>query len=173
MKVLVTYFSQSGNTEQIAKAICEEASKGHEAQLKKVDEVQAEDCSNYDVIFVGSPVHAGGLSAQASELMNGLPQSPRFKLAGFLTHSAPAYEPTNFERALKALEDTSKEKGISFLGTYDCQGRLAKELHDMIKQVKGLSDEEFAETIKQMDPHPSAEDEQKAREFARDVLSKI
>ena len=35
MKVLVTYFSQSGNTEKIAKAIWEEASQANEADCKK------------------------------------------------------------------------------------------------------------------------------------------
>ena len=36
MKVLVTYFSQTGNTEKIARAMCEEASLANEAELKKL-----------------------------------------------------------------------------------------------------------------------------------------
>ena len=31
MKILVTYFSQTGNTEKIARAICEEAAQTNEA----------------------------------------------------------------------------------------------------------------------------------------------
>jgi flavodoxin len=37
MKVLVSYFSQSGNTEKIAKGIWEEASQANEADLKKLN----------------------------------------------------------------------------------------------------------------------------------------
>ena len=38
MNVLVTYFSQSGNTEKIAKAIYEEAAQNNTADLKKLEE---------------------------------------------------------------------------------------------------------------------------------------
>lgn len=55
MNVLVAYFSQSGNTEKIAKAIWEEASRENEACLKKLEEVSAEDFADYDVVFIGSP----------------------------------------------------------------------------------------------------------------------
>lgn len=51
MKVLVTYFSQSGNTEKIAKAIWEEASQANEADLKKLEDVGAEDFAGYDFIL--------------------------------------------------------------------------------------------------------------------------
>ena len=37
MKVLVTYYSETGNTEKIARAIYEEASKEHEVNLKKIN----------------------------------------------------------------------------------------------------------------------------------------
>ena len=39
MKVLVTYFSQSGNTEKIAKAIHEEAAQNNKADLKKLEDI--------------------------------------------------------------------------------------------------------------------------------------
>ncbi|MCK4434827.1 flavodoxin domain-containing protein, partial [Candidatus Bathyarchaeota archaeon] len=42
MKVLVTYYSETGNTEKIARAIYEEVSKEHEAYLKKINEVTAD-----------------------------------------------------------------------------------------------------------------------------------
>ncbi len=39
MKILITFFSQSGNTEKIAKAIWEEASLAHEADCKKLEDI--------------------------------------------------------------------------------------------------------------------------------------
>jgi flavodoxin len=173
MRVLVTYFTQSGNTEQIAKAICDEASKGHEAQSKKVDEVKPDNCNDYDLVFIGTPVHAMGVAAPINELLGSLPQSPKFKLAGFATHCSPGFDTAAFEKALQSFEDTAKDKGIQFCGNFECQGKLDPALHPMVKQVQNMSDEEFQAFIDEGDKHPSAEDEQKAKEFARDVLSKI
>ena len=172
MKVLVTYYTMTGNTEQIAKAINEEVSKAHESQLKKIEEVEPGSLGEYDLIFVGAPVHAGGIAAPANEFLGNLPHSPKFKLAGFLTHCSPAYEPVNFERALQTFVDTSKDKGVELQGRFECQGRLSPDLHSMIKQVRGFTDEQWAEFEKEMKEHPNAEDEQKSKEFARDVLSK-
>ena len=172
MKVLVTYFTQTGNTEQIAKAICDAASKGHEAQIKALEEVKPEDCNNYDIVFVGAPVHAGGLAAPAKEFLEALPQASRFKLAGFATHADGPENPQGFENALKTFETSSQEKGITFMGSYDCQGRLSPDLEPLVKQMKGLSDEEAAALIGPLKEHPNAEDQKKASEFAESLLSK-
>lgn len=173
MKVLVTYFTQTGNTERIAKAIYDEALKGHDAQLKKVDEVKPENCDDYDLVFMGAPVHVMGIAAPINELLGNLPQSPKFKLAGFVTHCAPTYDTLAFEKALQSFEDTAKDKGIQFCGSFECLGKLDPALHSMVKQVRNLSDEEFQAFVDEGNKHPNVEDEQKAKEFARDTLSKI
>ena len=36
MKVLITYFSQTGNTEEIAKVLFDEASQGNDVEMKKL-----------------------------------------------------------------------------------------------------------------------------------------
>ncbi|MBY9009855.1 MAG: flavodoxin family protein, partial [Candidatus Lokiarchaeota archaeon] len=43
MKILITYFSQTGNTEKIAQAIHEASSKNHESYLKKIKKVKIEE----------------------------------------------------------------------------------------------------------------------------------
>ena len=40
MKILITYFSQTGNTEKIAEAIHEITSKNHDSYLKRIKEVK-------------------------------------------------------------------------------------------------------------------------------------
>ncbi|MBB1078295.1 flavodoxin, partial [Rhodoferax sp. 4810] len=59
MKVLITFFSQSGNTQKIAQAIWEEASLAHEADCKKLEDITPDAVAGYDVIFIGSPLHSG------------------------------------------------------------------------------------------------------------------
>lgn len=172
MKVLVAYLSQTGNTEQIAKAICEEASASHEADLKKVEEITADALGAYDVVFVGSPIHGNGLAAPVGELMEALPEGASFKLAGFVTHASFAYEKDGFDKGMQSLEDGAKSKNIAYLGAFDCEGRMSPMLQPMVKEARGLSDEEWDKRMAQLDQHPGSDDEQKAKDFAKEVLSK-
>ena len=87
MKVLVAYYSETGNTEKIAKAIYEEASKKHEAHLKRIQDITADTLNNYDLVFLGSACHSSDLAVPVKKLLKALPESPKFKLAGFFTHS--------------------------------------------------------------------------------------
>jgi flavodoxin len=172
MKVLVTYLSQTGNTEQIAKAICEEAAAAHDAELKKVEEISAADLAGYDLVFVGSPIHGNGLAGPVGELIGALPDGSSFKLAGFVTHASSAYEKEGFDQGMQSLEDISTSKNITYLGVFDCEGRMAEMLKPMIKEARGVSDEEWDERMSELDQHPNPEDEQKAKDFAKDILSK-
>ena len=46
------------------------------------------------------------------------------------------------------------------------------QLQPMVKEARGISDEEWAERTAKLDPHPGAEDERKAKDFAREILTK-
>jgi len=172
MKILVAYFSQTGNTKQVAEAIHQEMAISNETDLKKIEETGGENFSEYDLVFVGSPIHAGGLAAQVKGWLEALPENPTFKLAAFVSHASFAYEKQGFEAGVQYFDDISKDKNVAYLGCYDCQGRLAPELHAMVQQSQGLSDEDWAEKVAKFDEHPNAEDEQKAKDFAKEVLSR-
>ncbi|MBT3312404.1 MAG: flavodoxin [Desulfobacterales bacterium] len=171
MKILITYFSQTGNTEKIAKAIHDEIS--HDCELKKIDDITPADCTGADLLFVGSPIHAGGLAEQVNKFVSELPESSGGAVAGFVTHAGDIYDKKNFETGLKNLEDGSKSKGYNFLGCYNCQGFLTPELHDMIKQAQNVPDDEWETLINGMKEHPNTEDEVNAKTFAREILGKI
>jgi len=171
MKVLVTYFSQTGNTEKIAKAISEAAAQGNEVELKKMETVSAGDTTGYDFIFVGSPLHAANLAAPVKEFLSAISAGPSQKLAGFITHSAPAYPDQAMEGFTEPMTTACNEKGIEYKGCFDCQGFLTEALHEMIKQRQNATDEEWEETVKQMTGHPDDEDVARAREFTQEVLA--
>lgn len=170
MKVLVAYHSMSGNTEKLAKAIHDEASKNHESYLKKVDEVEAKWLDKHDVLFVGSPTHGGDISAPVKKFMTGLPRSPRLKVAAFITHSSP--DKADYEKCFAAFKASEKEKGFTLLGCCDCQARLAPEIQPYVKEARKASDAEFAQMMKRIERRPNAADLRNARRFARDMLSK-
>ncbi|MBW2368677.1 MAG: flavodoxin domain-containing protein [Deltaproteobacteria bacterium] len=171
MKVLVVYFSQTGNTEKIAGAICEEASQANEAKMKKLEDVSADDIAGYDFIFIGSPLHASNLAAPVKEFLKGIQAGSGQKMAGFITHSAPAYPDQAMDEFTEPIKKSCTEKGMEYKGCFDCQGFLTEALHEMVKNNQKLTDEQWEETVKQMTGHPNEEDMARAKAFAKEVLA--
>lgn len=70
--ILVAYYSETGNTESLAKAIVEGISSvpNTEPVLRSVSEVKDEDIRTANGILVGTPVHWGGLSARAKDFVD-------------------------------------------------------------------------------------------------------
>jgi NAD(P)H dehydrogenase (quinone) len=64
VKVLVVYYSQTGNTEKMAKAVVQGAQKitGVTTFAKKIAEVSAEDLKTADAILLGSPTYFGDMA---------------------------------------------------------------------------------------------------------------
>jgi flavodoxin I len=132
MKILVAFFSETGNTEKVARAIHEEVlSKGYEAYLKRVEEITSDRLNDYDLIFLGSACHSRDLAQPVKQILEDISSSPRYKLAGFVTHATYTSEGDERKRELylqwaskciESFERTSKEKEIDFLGFFNCQG---------------------------------------------------
>jgi len=171
MKILVSYFSQTGNTEKIAKGIYEEASKANEAVLKKLEDVKVGDFAGYDVIFIGSPLHSGNLAGPVKDFLSHIRAGSKQKMAGFITHFAPAYPDQSMEGFTEPFQAACKEKGIEYKGCFDCQGALTESLHLMVQKKQNLSDAQWADMVKQMTGHPNKDDVAKAKAFARKVLA--
>lgn len=141
MNVLVTYFSQSGNTEKIASAICQEAARDHTADLKKLEEISPADVAGYDVIFIGSPLHSGSLAPPVKECLGVLQENSGQKMAGFITHFAPAYPEQDMDVFTEPIKTACREKNIEYKGCFDCQGALIESLHEMVQKKLNLTDE--------------------------------
>jgi menaquinone-dependent protoporphyrinogen IX oxidase len=92
VKILVAYYSETGNTAQIAEAICEGLStKGHEADLMEIadaahaGELAPNTLNAYDLVLLGSACHDADLARPVKQILERIPVSPAFKLAGFAT----------------------------------------------------------------------------------------
>jgi flavodoxin len=173
MKILVVYMTLTGNTEKIAQAIFNEVSASHDAQLKKIDQVPPETMDEYDLVIVGAPIHAGGLAADAQKFLASLSASTSRRLMGFMTHASPAYEKEGFAKGLGQFEEVCGEKKIEYYGCFDCRGRLDPNIQPAVQKARNIPDDEWAERMAKTDRHPSAEDEENARAFVRDVLSRL
>jgi NAD(P)H dehydrogenase (quinone) len=70
-KILVIYYSQSGNTKTMADYVADGAkSAGGVVTMKDVEHVQAGELPGYDGIIMGSPTYYGAPSAQIKELID-------------------------------------------------------------------------------------------------------
>ena len=182
MKILVTYFSETGNTKKIAEAIGEEArAGGHEASVKVVGEVDEDQMRDCEVLFVGSTCHSSDLAAPVKQFLSRIPDAAKFKLAGFVTHSTvipdgDARQKELYERwAGKCpitFETAAKEKGIDLVGFFNCQGAPSPPIEEFIRRAVIPNDKEWEEYIAEARKHPTSEDVAAARAFARDVLNK-
>ncbi len=70
-KLLVVYYSRTGNTEKMAKLIGEGVKEeGVEVEVKKVEDVNAEDLLDFDGIIMGSPTYYGSMAADLKKLLD-------------------------------------------------------------------------------------------------------
>ena len=189
MKILVVYYSETGNTAKIAEAICEGLmAKGHEADLMEIadaarpDEIAPDTLSAYDLVFLGSACHDADLARPVKGFLERIPDSPTFKLAGFVTHAS--YTPEGGDRERQAheiwvsrcalsLRQASQEKGIEFLGYFGCQGAPSPPIEQFIRSTIVTEEAEWQEYIHEVRKHPDEDDLRKAREFAQEVLAQL
>lgn len=70
-KILIIYYSSTGNTEKMAKLV-EEGIKqeGLAVETKKVEEVELEELLEVDGIIIGSPTYYGSMATPIKELLD-------------------------------------------------------------------------------------------------------
>ncbi|MBU0548802.1 MAG: NAD(P)H-dependent oxidoreductase [Candidatus Omnitrophica bacterium] len=70
-KILVTYYSRTGNTKKMAEEIVKGVSKEKvPVELKKIEEINAGDLLKYDSIIIGSPTYYGSMAAGIKQLLD-------------------------------------------------------------------------------------------------------
>ncbi len=70
-KVLIAYYSSSGNTKKMAEKIAETIKKEEiETVLKKVENVKVSELTDYDGIVIGSPTYYGTMAWQVKKLLD-------------------------------------------------------------------------------------------------------
>ena len=135
------------------------------------ESLEVGDFAGYDVIFIGSPLHSANLAAPVKEFVTNIQAGSGQKMAGFITHMVPAYPEQDMEAFADPIKAVCNEKGLKYMGCFDCQGFLAEVMHAPVQKKLNMSDEDWAGMVEQMTGHPNAEDVANAKAFAREVLS--
>ena len=115
MRSAVIYFSVSGNTEKVARAIAE-ALPG-DVELAELGE--APPLEGCDLAFVGMPIHQFGAPEPVQEFLRTACQQRRVAL--FITHAAGEEMPE-----LVPWLDACREAaaGCEVVGVFNCQGQV-------------------------------------------------
>jgi NAD(P)H dehydrogenase (quinone) len=160
MQVLVTYFSRTGHTKQLAEAIAQGVSDVDQVRClrKPISEVTKEDFTNSDGIIVGSPVYFGGMAAEVKALLDsfvGVRPKMADKIgAAFATSGdLSGGKETTMISLLQALliygmivvgdpMDATGHYGVSCVGEPDAATRvngtkLGKRVATLVKKLKG------------------------------------
>ena len=70
-KVLVVYYSRTGNTEKMAKIIAKHlGNHGNDVELKRVKDAKPADFKAADGIIIGSPTYYGSMAAEIKKLLD-------------------------------------------------------------------------------------------------------
>jgi len=70
-KILVIYYSQTGNTKKMADSVAEGIKKeGVEVEIEDVKDTKSEELLKYDGIIIGSPTYYGSMAAPIKGLLD-------------------------------------------------------------------------------------------------------
>jgi NAD(P)H dehydrogenase (quinone) len=70
-KIIIIYYSRSGNTEKMAQAVREGVEKeGVPVTCKRVEKVKVRELLQYDGIIIGSPTYYGSMAYQIKKLLD-------------------------------------------------------------------------------------------------------
>ncbi len=148
VRALVVYYSETGNTEKVARAIA----RGLGAEAVNVKDVK--DVSEYDLLCVGTPVHYFGPAKPVLQFLDSLPSTPGKMGAAFCT-----FHNTGNEKTIQVVRRKLEEKGLTFLGGFSCKGQS--------RIVANIGPRVFNKG------RPNEEDLRKAEDFGRSLSSHI
>ena len=163
MKALVTYYSQTGNTEKVAQAIFDAIERA-EKDLKPLEEV--EGVADYDLVFCGFPVQAHSVPPKMEPILKNMPEGKN--LALFATHGSLRGGELAITAFYYALSLASKAK---IVGTFGCRGKVKPSLLDAL--LEKPEHKAWVMEAQSAAGHPDDADLADAKEFAKWMVTKV
>jgi flavodoxin I len=162
MKVLVAYYSETGNTEKVAKSIYD-ALGFVDKKLASIKDVPR--AAQYDMIFVGFPVQNHSVPAMVEKFLKKIPEGKN--VAFFATHGSLRGGELAVTAFYSAVSMTAKRK---VLGTFGCRGKVKPEMLDAL--MKRPQDKFWALEAQSASGNPDDADLEDAKKWAWWMLMK-
>jgi flavodoxin I len=162
MKALVTYYSETGNTEKLAQAIYEGAGQVGK-EIVPID--KAGDLGKYDLIFCGFPVHAHSVPAKVESFLKTIPKGKELALFG--THGSLKGGQLAITAFYQALSVAVRERVI---GTFACRGQVKYGLLEQL--AKRPEHKAWVAEAQSATGHPDEADLEDGREWAKMMVAR-
>ena len=161
MKALVAYYSESGNTEKLAKAIYE----GITAPDKDIATIVDANPNGYEVIFIGFPVQASSVPGKVEKFIKSIPEGK--KLAFFVTHGSLRGGQLAISALYYAISLALK---MTVLGTFGCRGEVKEGIIESL--LKTPEHKAWAMEAQSAVGHPDDADLEDGKTFAELMIAK-
>jgi len=168
-KILIAYYSQTGNTERVAKAV-HEVLAAEEVTLSKITEIDPLSLKSYNLVLLGSGIYAGSFHKSVKKLLKDAGELPP-KFALFYTHAT--LEPRTFQSFPREIRKIIEKGGRQICAEFECLGNQNVPEEQIKQRLQNLTSEERGkaeEQIEKLKGHPDDEDCYKAQEFAQSLL---
>ena len=169
MKIMVCYFSNTGNTEKIAKSIVE-GLEGEEVELIKIEDADPLTLKNYDLVVLGSGIYGGKLNKKVIDFMKIVNEYPP-SFAFFNTHQSA----TSYQKAFKRIGVKIEENQSKVVGEFDCIGEnlgMPKEtILDMLEKLPPEEKKRQEAILEKTVGHPDEQDLKNAKSFGKSLLN--
>ena len=169
MKILITYFSNTGNTEKIAHGI-KEGMEDNEIVLMKVKETDPILLNQYDLVVLGSGIYAGKVSKELVNLIKKAENLPK-KFAFFCTHASQDM----YQNAWKLIRKKILTENLTIIGEFDCLGQqLGIPIQTRMDMLEKLPPEQkiiLKKHLENLKDRPNATDIENARKFGKSLVS--
>ena len=160
MKSAVVYYTQSGNTEKVARTIACAIEAECVAPIAETPDLDA-----YDLVFVGMPVEQFGAPEVVRQFL--AERCAGRRIALFATHAAPD-DLTQLEPWLVNCRKAAE--GAELVGFFHCQGALAEPVRQAMLASDTPMLQQFAQMAGCADGQPDEAALARAADFARKTV---
>jgi flavodoxin I len=172
LKILITYFSNTGNTEKVAKSI-KDGLEGNNVDLIPISNMDASKLGIYDLVLLGSGIYASRIEKSLMKLVKDATPNLPSKFAYFCTHASLDF----YQKPFYAITKILAEHGCRVIDEFNCVGdNIGIPLETRLNMLEKLPDDKkkkAQEDMEKIKGRPNQEDLNKAKQFGQNLLKKV
>jgi len=172
LKILITFFSNTGNTEKVAKSM-KDGLTDYDVDLIHVNDVDPTTLSSYEIVFLGSGVYASRIDKSILTMIKkAIPELPA-KFVYFCTHASLKL----YQEPFKRITNIIKKHNCEIVGEFDCIGEnLGIPLDTQLAMLERLPEDQREKAKKdrvQNKGRPDEIDIENAKNFAISLVKNL